>query len=341
MRQLTCVGPNQLEWREGSEPRLASDRDAIVRPLAVARCEIDPLLTSGLLPSKQPFAVGHESVSEITALGDAVTGLEVGQRVVVSFQVSCGDCRRCLGGHSALCEAYPVLSDYGMQPLSGVEYGGMLSDRLHVPHADAMLCPVPDGIDPTALASVSDNVLDGYRTVASHVREQPGADVLVACHGLRSIALYAAQTALALGAGRVDFACDDASALALAEKLGAHPIETDFTKRAGRYPIVSDCGTTAEGMRYAIASTEPEGVCHSASYLPAPETGLPMGRLYTLGIRFFIGRAHAASLLPEVMGLIADGLLHPEQVTTTVASWEDAPSAWLEDSIKLVVAREG
>jgi alcohol dehydrogenase len=175
--------------------------------------------------------------------------------------------------------------------------------------------------------------------VATHLREQPGADVLVSCHGLRSIALYAVQAAVALGAGRVDFACADVSALALAEKLGAHPIETDFTKRAGRYPIVADCGKTAEGMRYAIASTEPEGVCHSASYLPLPETGIPMGKLYTLGIRFFIGRAHAASLLPEVMALISDGRLHPEQVTTTIAPWEDAASAWLEESIKLVVAR--
>jgi hypothetical protein len=47
-----------------------------------------------------------------------------------------------------------------------------------------------------------------------------------------------------------------------------------------------------------------------------PSVGLPLGKLYTLGIRFFIGRAHAASLLPEVMPLIAARRLRPEEVTT-------------------------
>ena len=93
-------------------------------------------------------------------------------------------------------------------------------------------------------------------------------------------------------------------------------------------------------MRYAIESTEPEGVCHSASYLPQPETALPLGKLYTRGIQLFIGRAHAVSLLPEVMPLVASRRLRPEEVTTRVVAWQDAPEAWLEDTIKLVVARE-
>ncbi len=339
MRQLTCTGKNQLEWREVPEPRLQGDGEALVRPLAVARCEIDPFLTSGFLPSKEPFAVGHECVAEIVALGDGVRGLEVGRRVVVAFQLSCGACGSCGAGHSANCDAYPVLSDYGMQPLSGVEYGGMLSDLLRVPHAEAMLHAVPEGLESVALASASDNVLDGYRTVASHLRERPGAEVLVVSHGSRSIALYAVQAALGLGAARVDFASDDAAALALAAKLGAHPVETDFERRQGRYPIVADCGTRPEGLRYAVASTQPEGVCHSASYLPAGDTPLPLGRLYTLGIRFEIGRAHAVSLLPEVMPLLADRRLRPAEVTTRVVGWEEAPTAWLEETIKLVVER--
>ncbi|MFT4571223.1 MAG: threonine dehydrogenase-like Zn-dependent dehydrogenase [Hyphomicrobiaceae bacterium] len=340
MRQLTCTGPNTLEWREVAEPTLHEHGDALVRPIAVARCEIDPILTSGLIPSQTPFAVGHESVSEILELGDDTSGMVVGQRVVVAFQVSCGSCRSCDAGHSGNCDAYPVLSDYGMQPLSQVEYGGMLSDVVRVPHAKAMLQPIPDGIDPVSLASVSDNVLDGYRTVAAHLAEQPGADVLVVCHGSRSIALYAAQAALALGAGRVDFASDDQDALSLATELGATPISTDFRRRQERYSIVADCGMRAEGLRYSINSTAPEGICHSASYLPGGEVPLPLGKLYTLGIRFHIGRAHSASLLPEIMPLIASRKLRPEEITTRVVDWEDAPTAWLEDTIKLVVRRD-
>jgi threonine dehydrogenase-like Zn-dependent dehydrogenase len=340
MRQLTCTGPGTIEWHEAPAPQLEGEAEALVRPLAVARCEIDPFLTSGLVPSKRPFALGHECVAEIVNVGDAVAGLAIGQRVVVSFQLSCGRCTSCAAGHSGNCDAYPVLSDYGMEPLSGVEYGGMLSDLLRVPHAEAMLQPVPQELVPAALASVSDNVLDGYRSVAPHLGAHPGADVLFVCHGLRSIALYGVQAALALGAGRVDFACDDNEALALAEKLGARAIQSDFAQRPGRYPIVVDCGVRLEGLQCALSSTEPEGVCQSVSFYPGAEPSFPMGRLYTLGIRFFIGRAHACALLPQVMPLIAAGRLRPDAVTTRVVDWEDAPEAYLQDTIKLVVTRD-
>lgn len=339
MRQLTCVGAGKIEWREVPEPCLEGDGEALVRPLAVARCEIDPFLIAGAASSQPPFALGHECVAEIVDLGDAVRGLRIGERVVVSFQLSCGRCIPCGSGRSALCAEYPVLSDYGMQPLSGIEYGGMLSDLLRVPHAEAMLQRAPDGLPSTALASVSDNVLDGYRSVARHLAAYPGADVLFACHGTPSIALYGAQAAVALGAGSVDFASDRKEVLDLAETLGARPIESDFTKRHARYPIVVDCGVDPKGLGYSLASTEPEGVCQSVSFYGAPQTPMPLGKLYTLGIQFFVGRAHAVSLLPEVMPLIADGRLRPGEVTTRVADWEDAPAAYLEESIKLVIER--
>jgi alcohol dehydrogenase len=202
-----------------------------------------------------------------------------------------------------------------------------------------MLCPVDSALDPVAMASVSDNVLDGYRAVAPHLAEAPGSEVLIVCHGLKSVPLYAAQAALALGASRVDYASDDREALELAERLGARPVLTDFSKRIGRYPIVVDSGLTPNGLHCAIASTRAEGICHSTSFYAGGSIPMPLGKMYTLGIRFFIGRAHAASLLPEVMPLIASGALRPGEVTTRVAAWDEAPAAWLEPAIKLVISR--
>lgn len=340
MRQLTCVEAGKLEWRDVPEPRLAGDGEAIVRPLAVARCDIDLFLASGLFPLRGAFALGHECVGEITALGDAVRGLAIGQRAVVSFQVSCGRCARCRAGHSAVCEAVPTLSDYGMQPLSGTEYGGMLSDLIRVPHAEAMLQPIADHLEPVALASVSDNVPDGYRAVAPHLAARPGSEVLVVNHGLASIPLYAVQAARALGARTVDFASNDAGSLAMAERLGAGPIETDFATPPSRtYPIVVDGGLSPAGLAYAVRATEPEGTCQSVSFHPGKATPVPLGRMYTLGIRFFVGRCHAAALLPEVVALIERGALRPQAVTSHVVAWEDAPRAWLEPGVKLVVHR--
>jgi threonine dehydrogenase-like Zn-dependent dehydrogenase len=338
MRQLTCTAPGTIHWREVPEPRIESDDQALVRPLAVARCDIDRLLIAGAIPQQGPFALGHECTGVIVALGDRVRGLAIGQRVVVAFQLSCGSCGSCGAGHTANCDSYPVLSDYGMQPLSGVEYGGMVSDLIRVPHANAMLQPVAAGLDPVALASVSDNVVDGYRAVAPHLRERPGSDVLIVSHGGPSIPLYAAQAALALGARSVDFASTDEESLALAERLGANPLRTDFGRRPRRYGIVVDAGVTPEGLEFALRCTEPEGICQSVSFYLAP-VPISLGKLYTLGIRFFIGRCHAAALLPEVLPLIAEGRLRPGEVTTRIVDWEDAAIAFPEPAIKLVVHR--
>ena len=176
MQQLTCTGPGHVEWREVASPALESDVEALVRPLAVARCDIDLFLTRGFFGSSEPFALGHECVGEIEALGDAVQGLEIGQRVVVSFQVSCGTCAACTAGNTANCDLMPTLSDYGMRPLSGLEYGGMLSERFCLEcHADirrddpdreikAVLTPVDElRTDPAMAANFANRVNESGR----------------------------------------------------------------------------------------------------------------------------------------------------------------------------------
>ena len=339
MQQLTCTGPGQVEWLEVAEPALVDPTDALVRPIAVARCEIDPFLVLVGPTRAARFALGHEAVAEVVEVGESV-GLAPGDLVLPSFQVSCGTCPPCRRGRSAVCASYPILSDFGMEPLSGVEYGGMLSDLVRVPHAATMLTPLPPGVDPVAAASVPDNVLDGYRAVAPHLITRPGVDVLVACHGIPSIGLYAAQAAVALGAGSVSVASADAEVLGLAEAVGATPLLVDFTERPpATAPIVVDCGVEPTGLRWAIRATEPEGILHSVSSYVVGEVSLPLQRMYTLGIELHIGRAHSAALLPEVVALVAEGRLHPELVTTRVVDWADAAERFTEPATKLVFLR--
>src|SRR5271167_1604210 len=103
MQQLTLDTKRTIAWREVSDPTLESDRDALIRPLAVTRCDIDFPYASGLLPAPRAFALGHECIGEIVALGDAVKSLGLGQRVIVPFQISCGACGRCRRGHTGTC----------------------------------------------------------------------------------------------------------------------------------------------------------------------------------------------------------------------------------------------
>src|SRR5258708_32370528 len=100
MRQLVYTGPGRIGWEDESDPEPPGSDGAIVRPMAVARCDLDaPMVETGLFPG--PFAVGHEAVAEVVEVGPNVTTVKVGQRVAVPFQPSCGACPDCLASRYA------------------------------------------------------------------------------------------------------------------------------------------------------------------------------------------------------------------------------------------------
>src|ERR687898_1059603 len=202
MQELTFIEKGKLEWREATAPRLEGASEALVRPVAVATCDIDLGIVRGQVPYQEPFPFGHECVAEVTDVGDDVIAVAPGDLVSVPFQISCGECARCRRGQTGNCESVPRLSMYGL-PL-GPEYGGFLSDVVRVPYADAMLVPIPDGVAPAAVASLSDNIVDEWRTVGPQLDAEPGAAVLI-CGGGRPRAPFAAPIARALGAERVGF----------------------------------------------------------------------------------------------------------------------------------------
>lgn len=105
MRQLVFHGPDDLRWEEVAEPRLEDDRDVLVRPVAVARCDLDAPIAMGLYPMAGPFPMGHEMVGEVVDRGDAAGEVSIGDRVVVPFQISCGSCAACTRGFTGSCEA--------------------------------------------------------------------------------------------------------------------------------------------------------------------------------------------------------------------------------------------
>jgi len=222
-RVLTFVKKGYLEWREVPAPRLLAASDAIVRPIVASRCDgdavflfhdfstalaagaalhvIDPGVTSlGARPFRGPFPYGHECIAEVVEVGESVTTVRPGDVAIVPWAISCGACVSCQRGRTSHCDhrKTPVAA-YGFgDPAGG--WGGAVSDLLRVPHADAMLVAVPAGIDPVHVASASDNIPDAYRTVAPHLHATPNASVLVVGGSARSIGLYAAAIACAMGA---------------------------------------------------------------------------------------------------------------------------------------------
>jgi threonine dehydrogenase-like Zn-dependent dehydrogenase len=336
MRQLTLEQAGRIRWQEVPEPDIRDDGQALVRPLAVATCDLDLTIARGNSPFPAPIALGHEGVAEVVEVGRAVRSVKVGDRVVVPFQISCGTCDRCLRGGTDACERVPPLSMYGFGAAGG-DWGGLLSDLVRVPFADAMLVPVPEGLDATAVASASDNIPDGWRLVAPFLAERPGADVLILGGGTRSISLYAVAIAVALGAGRVDYVDTDPGRLAVASDLGARVLEADPERHA--YGIVGDGSASADGLKLALGATEPGGHCTHAGVIFGPEVPLNMLALYTVGVHLHIGRAAARPVIPALLSMTANGRLDPARVTDRIVPWDEAGTAIVEDHTKLVFAR--
>jgi alcohol dehydrogenase len=336
MRELNFIEAGRLEWRDVAEPRLEGDGEALVRPVAVATCDLDKFIVRGLAPAQGPFPFGHEGVAEVLDVGDAVDGFQPGDLVSVPFQVSCGNCATCRRGCTGNCERVERMSMYGL-PM-GKNCGGFLSDSVRVPFADAMLVGVPEGIEPASIASLSDNIPDGWRTVAPQLAERPGAPVLICASGA-AIALYATSIALALGAERVDFGGGSSDIRQRAKELGATMLDADFPKRFGQYPITVDASGDPDGLACAVRSTEPEGICTSIGIYFSETTPMPLLEMFTNGIRFHTGRAHARPAMEPLLELVRSGAFKPELITTETAGWDDAPDAIAVHRSKLVISR--
>jgi alcohol dehydrogenase len=374
MASLTFVRKGRLEWREVPRPVLQGPDEALVRPIVASRCDgdclfllhrygpalalgralhvIDPEVAAlGDPPLAGPFAYGHECVAEVIAIGERVTTVAIGQRVVVPWAISCGRCALCVRGLTSHCERNTTpLAAYGWGRCAG-GWGGMVGDLLRVPWADAMLVPIPPGLSLLEFAGASDNIPDAWRAVGPHLRAEPGAPVLVVGGAARSIGLYAAGLAVAMGSSRVDYVDTHGPSLAVAAALGANPIERSTragwfrrgaTQAGARYPITVDASSRPDGLEYAIRAAAPGGVCTGLGFYLRAGTPLPLWHMFLKDTRLHLGVANPRADLPDVVALIASGRFRPSLVSDRVADWNDAPAALLDrDATKVVLTRDG
>jgi alcohol dehydrogenase len=204
-----------------------------------------------------------------------------------------------------------------------------------------MLVALPDGLTPAAAASASDNLSDAWRAVGPPLASEPGAEVLVvggASSG--SIGLYAVALARALGSSSVTYVDADATRRQTAQALGADVLD-EAPKRLGPFPITVDSSADSEGLRLALRSTAPDGVCTSTAIYFGEQPSLPLLEMYTKGITFTTGRVSAREAMPRVLELAAAGAIEPQRITSRVVAWEDADTALAEcDWTKLVIERD-
>src|SRR5262249_48475692 len=101
MRALSVSPGGRFAWRSVPVPPPPGPDGAIVHPLAVATCDLDRPVALGATPFLLPLHFGHECVAEVLDVGERVTTVRPGERVIVPFQISCGNCPRCRAGLTA------------------------------------------------------------------------------------------------------------------------------------------------------------------------------------------------------------------------------------------------
>jgi threonine dehydrogenase-like Zn-dependent dehydrogenase len=341
MRQLTYVEAGRVEWQEAPDPVVPEPDGALLRPLAVARCDLDlPMAMAGLFPG--PFAVGHETVADVVAVGDAVRDRKPGDRVLVPFQVSCGICAACRDGRFGGCETYRarVGAAFGFGPAGG-GFGGAMADLLAVPAADHLLVPAPIDVSATVLATLPDNVSDGYRAAVPPLQDRPGAEVLVVGGMVKSVTLYAVAAALAAGSPRGPLR---RQRRALPGRRGRPRRRGHGASRSVAAPLRARAHHRGRhGRRRRAGHRAPiDGrlwILHERGHLLRQDDTDAIARDVHAGITFHVSRADSRRLLPEVLALVASGRLDPLAIPTTIVRWEEAPRAWLEPTTKLVVVR--
>jgi alcohol dehydrogenase len=344
MRQLTYVRGSTIEWWDVPEPKLLDGRDALVQPLAVTRCDLDLIIVSGKSRLPGPFALGHETAGRVTAVGDAVKNFVPGDLVIVPFQISCGHCDRCQRGLTNACTSVPFRSSYGLKPVSGVEYGGALSDLIRVPFADHMLVRQPEGHALSQTAGLADGATDAFSVVAYWLRQRPGAEVLVIGGGGQSISMFAVQAGLSCGARRVVYLDDDPQRLAKAKSLGAEVHEAPkglVMEPVGLFPIVVDAAATDASILLAFRSAEPNGICQRMYGDFAETTPVPLRHMYGVGIKLRVSRVNVRAEMPDCVAHVAAGHFHPELVITRRVRFEDAHEAFGDPTIRVAFVRDG
>jgi len=235
MKALTWHGKHDIRCESVPDPKIDHPRDAIIRVTACAICGSDLHIFNGIIPRMESGdVIGHETMGEVVDVGSGNKKLKVGDRVVVPFTISCGECFFCKNGFYSGCErsnpdretAAKLWGNspaglFGYSHLCG-GYAGGQAEFLRVPYADIGPAKIPDGLSDEQVLFLSDIFPTGY--MAADFCKIKGGET-IAVWGCGPVGQFAIRSALLLGAGRVIAIDTVPERLQLARDAGAETID--------------------------------------------------------------------------------------------------------------------
>jgi threonine dehydrogenase-like Zn-dependent dehydrogenase len=213
MKALCYIDKQHVDVQDVRDPSIINPRDAVVRITSTAICGSDLHLYGGFVPALEKGDIlGHEFMGEVVEIGREVKNLKIGDRVVVPFTISCGNCFFCERELYSLCEnsnpnAWMAEKMWGHSPCGIYGYSHMLggyaggqAQYARVPFADVGPIKVPAGVPDEQMLFLSDVFPTGYMA-AENCNIQLGDTVAV--WGCGPVGQFAVKSAFLLGAERV------------------------------------------------------------------------------------------------------------------------------------------
>ena len=237
MKALVWHGTADVRCESVPDPEIEDGRDAIIKVTSCAICGSDLHLYDHFMPGmKSGDILGHETMGEVVEVGRDNKALKVGDRIVVPFTITCGQCEQCRRGNFSVCErtnrnkklgdtafGHTTAGLFGYTHLTG-GYAGGQAEYLRVPFADSTHIKVPQGVPDETLLFLSDIFPTGWQA-AVQCDIQP-TDTVVNW-GCGPVGQMAIRSAILLGAKRVIAIDRVPERLAMAEAGGAEVINYD------------------------------------------------------------------------------------------------------------------
>ncbi len=239
MRALCWHGKGDIRCDTVDDPRIEDRRDVIIKVSSCAICGSDLHLMDGQMPTMESGDVlGHEFMGEVVEVGSPDHVLKKGDRIVVPFNINCGECRQCRMGNWASCLksnrnakmaaeqfGYTTAGLFGYSHITGGYWGGQ-AEYVRVPMADIGPMKLPEGMTNEQALFLSDILPTGWQA-AEHC-DIKGGDI-VAVWGAGPVGLFTIRSAVIMGAERVISIESEPERIAMARRAGATDV-IDFSK---------------------------------------------------------------------------------------------------------------
>lgn len=377
MKAVVYKEPFKVAVEEVDDPRVQDPTDALVRITTTAICGSDLHMYEGRTAAEAGIVFGHENMGIVEEVGPGVVGVKPGDRVSMPFNVACGFCRNCLAGRTGFClTVNPGFAGGAYGYVAMGPYTGGQAEYLRVPFADFNCLRLPPGTEhEDDFAMLADIFPTGYHATEL-TQVGPGDTVVVS--GAGPVGLMAAYSALLRGASKV-FSVDRVpSRLALAEQIGAIPVDyskvdmveqiTEQTDGAGADKGIDAVGyqaTVQEGeeqpaivLNSLVEAVRPTGMLGVIGLYVPSDPGAPnedaahgrllfnIGKFWEKGLRMGTGQANVKAYNQQLRDLIIAGRAKPSFVVSKRLPLAEAPDAYQrfdkrEDGYSKVVLTPG